>query len=87
MIRFVARLTVQLRTPSERTAAGLLAALWVVCVWRAATQSVVHDEAFTYGFYLAGPASAIFTHFDANHHFLNTLLMLVSTSTGWPSSR
>lgn len=28
--------------------------------------------------YIAGPVSAMFRHFDANHHFLNTLLMRLS---------
>jgi hypothetical protein len=57
-----------------------LAALWIVCVYRAATQSIVHDEALTYQLYLAGPAGRMFQVFDANHHFLNTLLMYVCVS-------
>ncbi len=57
-----------------------LAALFAVCVYRAITQSITHDEALTWELYLAGPASAIFHHFDANHHFLNTLLMRVSAA-------
>ncbi len=43
------------------------------------TQSIVYDEALTWELYIAGPFSAIFHHFDANHHFLNTLLMRLST--------
>lgn len=70
------------RSAPERIAAALLAALWLICAWRAATQSIVHDEALTYQFYLAGPSSELFTHFDANHHFLNTLLMRLSTALG-----
>ena len=57
-----------------------LTALWLVCLYRAITQSIVHDEALTYQLYLAGPAARIFDLFDANHHFLNTLLMKVSVS-------
>jgi hypothetical protein len=72
----------QIKTRAEWIAAGLLVALWMVCAWRAATQSIVHDEALTYQLYLAGPAGEIFHHFDANHHFLNTLLMRVSTAIG-----
>ncbi len=71
-----------MKTRAEWIAAGLLVALWLVCAWRAATQSIVHDEALTYQLYLAGPAGEIFHHFDANNHFLNTLLMRVSTSIG-----
>jgi uncharacterized membrane protein len=65
---------------NEVAAKVYLAALWVVCVYRAATQSIVHDEALTYQLYLAGPASQMFQMFDANHHFLNTLLMYLSVS-------
>jgi hypothetical protein len=34
-----------------------LAAAWPMCVYRAATQSIAHDEALTYQLYLAGSAS------------------------------
>ncbi len=65
---------------NQIAAKAYLGALWAVCVYRAVTQSIVHDEAFTYQLYLAGPPSRMFTFFDANHHFLNTLLMYLSTS-------
>jgi len=55
-----------------------LAELFLVCVYRAITQSITHDEALTWELYLHGPASAMFQHFDANHHFLNTILMRIS---------
>ena len=58
----------------------LLVCLFGVCVYRAFTQSFVFDEALTWEHYILGPASAIFHYFDANHHFLNSLLMRVSTS-------
>ena len=59
---------------------GYLAALWVVCLYRAITQSVTHDEALTYQLYVAAPFSRMFNYFDANHHFLNTLLMRLSVA-------
>jgi hypothetical protein len=65
---------------NEVTAKVFLAALWVVCLYRAVTQSIVHDEALTYQLYLAGPPSQMFRVFDANHHFLNTLLMYLCVS-------
>ncbi len=68
------------KTTQERISAALLVAIFVVCVYRAATQSIVHDEALTYQIYLAGPAANLFNYFDANHHFLNTVLMRVTTS-------
>jgi hypothetical protein len=58
----------------------LLAGLFAVCVYRAATQSLVHDEALTFRLYIAGPIEAIFQSYDPNHHFLNTLLMRASAS-------
>ena len=64
----------------EKAAKVFLGALWMVCVYRAVTQSITHDEALTYELYLTGPFSGIFRVFSANHHFLNTLLMYVSTS-------
>ena len=57
-----------------------LAAVWAVCLYRAVTQSIVHDEALTYGIYINAPFSQIFQFFDANHHFLNTLLMKLSVA-------
>jgi hypothetical protein len=32
----------------EKAAKAFLAGLWLVCAYRAATQSIVHDEALTY---------------------------------------
>lgn len=55
-------------------------ALWLVCLYRAISQSIVHDEALTFGLYIEAPAAQIFHFFDANHHFLNTLLMKLSVS-------
>jgi len=63
-----------------RFAKGFLIALWIVCAYRAATQSITHDEAMTYRNFLALPFSQLFNYYDANHHFLNTILMYFSTS-------
>ena len=57
-----------------------LATLFLVNCYRAATQSIVHDEALTWQLYLIGPASAIFEVYDANNHFLATLLFRLSTA-------
>jgi hypothetical protein len=61
-------------------AKAFLVALWLVCGYRAATQSITHDEALTYANYLVLPFSQLFNYYDANHHFLNTVLMHFSTS-------
>ena len=62
------------------TALVFLAALVAVNSYRAATQSIVHDEALTWQIYLAGPASTIFQYYDANNHFLATILFRISTA-------
>lgn len=47
-------------------------------VYRAATQSLTIDEAFTYQLYLAKNLRAILTNYDANNHVLYTLLAKLS---------
>ncbi len=64
----------------KTAAKALLAALFAVCIYRAITQSVVFDEALTWELYIAGPVDKIFHTFDANHHFLNTVLMRLVTA-------
>ncbi len=58
----------------------LLGILLATNFYRAATQSIVHDEALTWQWYLSGPASAIFQTFTANNHFLATVLFRISTT-------
>jgi hypothetical protein len=48
------------------------------CAYRAATQSIVHDEAFTYLNFVDGPWSKTWELFDANNHILHTLLVKLS---------
>jgi hypothetical protein len=57
-----------------------LSAIGLISAYRAATQSLTHDEALTWQLYLAGPPATIFEHYDANHHFLATLLFRLSAS-------
>jgi hypothetical protein len=64
--------------PYRTGAQALLVALFAVCVYRAFTQCITYDEALTWDEYLNGPFSWIFTKFDANNHFLNTLLIGIS---------
>lgn len=61
-------------------AAALLAFLFGVNCYRAATQSLTIDEAFTFHRYLDQPLAAIFTQFDANNHVLYSLLGKALTS-------
>ncbi|HEV8145569.1 MAG TPA: hypothetical protein VGP79_04280 [Bryobacteraceae bacterium] len=64
----------------RRAAKALLAAVFALSVYRAITQSIVCDEAVTFELFIAAPLRAMFEHFDANHHFLNTVLMRLSIS-------
>jgi hypothetical protein len=63
----------------------LLGTLLAANLYRAATQSIVHDEALTWQWYLSGPASAIFQTYTANNHFLATVLFRISTTLFGPS--
>ncbi|MGB6944447.1 MAG: hypothetical protein WBE37_18760, partial [Bryobacteraceae bacterium] len=56
----------------------LFSVLLAANIYRAATQSFVHDEALTWQYYLSGPASDIFHTFTANNHFLATVLFKIS---------
>jgi hypothetical protein len=57
-----------------------LAALFVTNVYRAATQSITHDEALSYLWFASRPWAYIFSAYDANHHVLNTILIKLTTS-------
>lgn len=48
-------------------------------LYRAATQSITTDEAFTYNRSVSTPIPALWKDFDANDHVLHTLLCKVST--------
>jgi hypothetical protein len=58
----------------------LLSVLLATNFYRAATQSIVHDEALSWQLYLSGPVSAIFQTYSANNHFLATILFRLSTT-------
>jgi 4-amino-4-deoxy-L-arabinose transferase-like glycosyltransferase len=51
------------------------------CAYRAATQSIAIDEAFTWDRFLSGPWNQIFTRYDANNHILYSILAKLSIST------
>jgi hypothetical protein len=65
---------------TSRTAAALLVFLFAASVYRAATQSITIDEAFTFNLYLAGDFKDIFTNYDAANHVLYTLLARASVA-------
>lgn len=69
-----------MRKLSHGSAIALLIWLLAVNVYRAATQSLTHDEALTWLFYLAGSPGNIFAIGEPNNHLLATLLMRLSTT-------
>lgn len=58
----------------RRAGAALVAGLFALCAWRAATQAISHDEAVTWLSYLDGPLSGVFEGWRANNHVLHSLL-------------
>jgi hypothetical protein len=52
---------------------ALLVFIFVVNIYRAATQSVTHDEAVTYENFVAERWNIVFNSYDANHHVLHTI--------------
>ncbi len=64
----------------RRFGVTLVLALVATNLYRAWTQSITCDEAFTYNEFLAGPVSRLFTHYDANHHILHSMLAKIAIS-------
>ncbi|RPI15062.1 MAG: hypothetical protein EHM65_04290, partial [Acidobacteriales bacterium] len=64
----------------RRAAIILLIVVFSVNVFRAWTQSITADEAFTHGLFLGGFWDALFNSFDACHHVLHTILCKLSIS-------
>ncbi len=56
----------------------LLGLIFAVNVYRAATQSITHDEALTYEVFVAAPWSLVFNAYDPNHHVLHTILSKIT---------
>lgn len=73
-----------MNTPYRRwtlwIAALLLCLLFGVNVYRAETQSITVDEAFTHTRFVVPPFAAMHTFYDAGNHVLNTLLAKLSVS-------
>lgn len=57
---------------------AVVVARFALCFFRAATQSLTHDEAFTYLQFASGPWENWHGPFDANNHVLYTLLERLS---------
>jgi len=61
------------RQPFRIATIALLVFIFAVNIYRAATQSVTHDEAVTYENFVDAPWNIVFNSYDANHHVLHTI--------------
>jgi hypothetical protein len=69
------------KEPAVGAAVVLLLVIFTLDVYRAVTQSITHDEALTFHYYVPGPLERIFTNFGANDHVLHTLMVWCSVRT------
>jgi hypothetical protein len=69
-----------IRTKWQIAAAGLLVFLMAATIYRAATQSVSHDEGLVYEWFETGPWSQLFGSEFGNHHPLTVLLSRLSVT-------
>jgi hypothetical protein len=58
----------------------LLVAVFSTAVYRAVTQSITIDEAYSYQNFVSKPFAGLFEPFDANNHVLNTILERLSVA-------
>ena len=56
---------------------ALLGLIFFINIYRAATQSITHDEAVTYENFVDAPWNVVFNSYDANHHVLHTIVCKV----------
>ncbi len=56
---------------------AVLGLIFAINVYRAATQSITHDEGVTYENFVAAPWSVVLNSYDANHHVLHTIVCKV----------
>ncbi|MEW6742104.1 MAG: hypothetical protein AB1486_05040 [Planctomycetota bacterium] len=66
--------------PSDLAALGLILGVLVLSCYRAASQSITHDEASAYLAYGAGPWSHLFERFRPDNHVLYTVLSRISVA-------
>lgn len=66
-----------MRVAPKQLSISLLCAVFVLCLYRAATQSFTIDESFTFLHYVNVSFSEAIAEYSANNHVLQTLLMRV----------
>jgi uncharacterized membrane protein len=65
---------------SSALAPAFLCAIFLLNVYRAATQSITIDEASTWSKFVSQPLAGFFLPYDANNHVLNSLLCGISVN-------
>ncbi|HYK17134.1 MAG TPA: hypothetical protein VEV37_03890 [Bryobacteraceae bacterium] len=68
------------RSPWLLLSNAVLISVFAMNVYRAATQCITIDEAFSYLSFISTPFREILRRYDANNHVLNTLLAKLSTA-------
>ena len=66
--------------PEQLLAIAFALARTAVCAWRAAHQSIAHDEAISYLRFIYGPWSSLWSRYDAANHVLYSFLAKVSVT-------
>ncbi|OLE96933.1 MAG: hypothetical protein AUG75_14310, partial [Cyanobacteria bacterium 13_1_20CM_4_61_6] len=66
--------------PERLLAIAFALARTAVCAWRAAHQSIAHDEAISYLRFIHGPWSSLWSRYDAANHVLYSFLAKVSVT-------
>jgi hypothetical protein len=57
-------------------------ARFALCCYRAATQSIIVDEATTYNKFVSGPWRKLFGRYDANNHILSSIMVKLTVTLG-----
>jgi hypothetical protein len=68
------------RSPWLLLANAVLISVFAMNVYRAATQCITVDEAFSYFSFISAPFRDMLRRYDANNHVLNTLLAKLTTA-------
>lgn len=68
------------RRPWRLAAVALILALFLINIYRAAAQSITHDEALIYEWMLSRPWSQVLGFEHGNHHVVSELLSKLAIS-------
>lgn len=80
--KFESRKTVPLALSKNRALTGylIIAIIIGLNIFRACQQSITHDEALTYNWFVSHGLKNVLLNFDSNNHSFHSLLMWITTS-------